>query len=213
MLLEAHRGNLSLEQLLDAVETEDARPADMSDKAWDARRMEVLQSKLEWIGRKIGLLASHRKAGGWEADGAEKLEGEGQKAVNALRRVIPQLVDLMLQDIERGPNALLFLTPEQTLVWQQHKLQKPSAYMEMLRGLRDLAPQNSAHRLSKRRRDMNHWHHGAVTLFELVEDILGAGSMSANGPAVRFVQAGLAAIGVNITLKAIEAALRRKVVR
>ncbi len=220
LLKQAHRGSsFSLDRLLDTVATEDTRSDNVSIQIWNAWRLATLNTRLEWVGWNIGMLEENRERGGLQPNEMERLEGAGQKAVTELRRIVPLWVKMILQDVEatmkrqdveQGPNSLFSMTPEQASEWKDLQLQEVRAFLNMLEGLCDFAPRKPAYRLSRWRRKMNHWSHDAVTLFGLFESVVGTGSPSRNGPAVRFVKAAFASMGVNLTLPAIEQALRRE---
>jgi len=146
-----------------------------------------------------------------DMENMEKLTGDGQKAVNTLRRVLPLYIKHLCRDAERGPNALLDLTsrPSFEQEWRDEKARAVQAYTVMLSALLDLEPKDPQQRASWYWRRFTSWRNDAIEIFELYEQVMGKASMSKNGPAVRFVQSVFARVGDNVECGAIEAALKR----
>lgn len=142
-----------------------------------------------------------------------KLTGDGQKAVNELRHVLPVYIEHLRQEMERGPNTLLRVVlsagPAFEQEWRKEQAQTIQAYALMLSTLLDLAPRNPRHRLSRYRSHMHSWQSSAIEIYELFEKVMGKASTSRDGPAVHFVKAILVRMGRRANEAAVEQLLRR----
>lgn len=170
-----------------------------------------LEQLLGWrdLQRYIEDIAENKAEGrsNWVAMDREGPGPRGQKAVETLRRVLPQLIEKELALIQRGPNALLFTTREQ---FEQISRSRLHGLQTMLGSLFDIEPPHVAAFRTRLARKLSSWHSDALNLFDAFGAIMGSASTARNSPAVRFVEAVLSATGVvGVTCQAIEQMLRR----
>lgn len=148
-------------------------------------------------------------------DEYETLAQRGQKAVDELRRVLPRFIQLKEELAEKGPNSLLYLMADWidemafTKKWISDERELRRAYALMLTCLLDFEHRDASKARGQYRREAKSWHQDALMIFNDFINIMGAGSISQNGPAVHFVRAVLAWAGVSVEHLAIEQALRR----
>ncbi len=114
-----------------------------------------------------------------DMENMEKLTGDGQKAVNTLRRVLPVYIKNLCRDAERGPNALLNLTsiPSFEQEWRDEKARAVQAYTAMLSALLDLEPKDPQQRASWYWRHFTSWKNDATEIFELYKQVMGEALM------------------------------------
>jgi hypothetical protein len=133
-------------------------------------------------------------------------EAAAQKAINQLRRALPKIIFERLSDL-----APAFATPppEEPLATLASYMKRQLAALiqlrEALSNVGDLVP-------SRKKGSRANWQHDALELFRVYRAVVDPNSgYSADGPAVRFVQAALQRLGAGKhELDAIDSAIRAR---
>jgi hypothetical protein len=157
----------------------------------------------------VSMLASAAElsAGMPDAGGHISRIRRAQKAVDELRRVLPDLISFHFA------GADLLDPPSLSILEETRKLhaQRANSLHGMLTSLVDVEESFSSVKLEKM---LSGWHMAAVGLFSSYVACVGKGTHSRRGPAARFVRAALKAAGYDEPeLGAIEAALNERALR
>ena len=170
---------------------------------------------MEAVPRHANRALRRRISPGLSSTEYEILSKRGQKAIDELRHVMPRYIQLRKENMENGQHSLLYLISElpdeQTFAkkWISDQIWLTQVYTAMLGGLINFDSKELRHQMGQGRREAKSWHWDALLLFSDFVKIMGAGSISQNGPAVHFTQAVLAWAGIAVDGRAIEQALRR----
>lgn len=211
MLADAHKEvSVSALYLLDVLAAkEPARPG-WSEDQWRNELITAISDRLEWVAIFLSNKRSSRHRGKVEATAGERADAAGQRAVNALRRILPAKIKAIYDNLEHGPNRLRSLTGADLKSWQAGARAEAQGFEAMLSTLRDFEPKNPKYRMKRLRRNMTSWHNEAISIHRHFEAFVGSTATAKNSPAVRFVRSALAYIGYAVEPAAIEQALRRR---